>query len=83
MEVISIWIQASRPKTLVASLVPIYVALQLFLQEGSLDQKTCIITFTCLVFVKILTDLLPYDTPIIYLLFCCLRRMEHTFCPVP
>jgi len=54
MEVISIWIQASRPKTLVASLVPIYVALQLFLQEGSLDQKTCIITFTCLVFITFL-----------------------------
>jgi 1,4-dihydroxy-2-naphthoate octaprenyltransferase len=46
-----VWIQASRPKTLVASLVPIYVALQLFLQDVSLDQKTCVLTLACLVFI--------------------------------
>ena len=47
----SVWIQATRPKTLVASLVPIYVALQLFLQDVSLDQKTCVLTLACLVFI--------------------------------
>jgi 1,4-dihydroxy-2-naphthoate octaprenyltransferase len=46
-----VWIQASRPKTLVASLVPIYVALQLFLQDASIDQKTCVLTLACLVFI--------------------------------
>jgi 1,4-dihydroxy-2-naphthoate octaprenyltransferase len=46
-----VWIQASRPKTLVASLVPIYVALKLFLQDVSLDQKTCVLTLACLVFI--------------------------------
>ena len=47
----SVWIQATRPKTLVASLVPIYVALQLFLQDVSLDQKACVLTLACLVFI--------------------------------
>jgi 1,4-dihydroxy-2-naphthoate octaprenyltransferase len=47
----SVWVQATRPKTLVASLVPIYVALQLFLQDVSLDQKTCVLTLACLVFI--------------------------------
>ena len=47
----SVWIQASRPKTLVASLVPIYVALQLFLKDVSLEQKTCVLTIACLVFI--------------------------------
>ena len=47
----SVWIQASRPKTLVASLVPIYVALQLFLQDVSLDQKACVLTLACLIFI--------------------------------
>jgi 1,4-dihydroxy-2-naphthoate octaprenyltransferase len=47
----SVWVQATRPKTLVASLVPIYVALQLFLQDVSLDQKTCMLTLACLVFI--------------------------------
>ena len=47
----SVWIQASRPKTLVASLVPIYVALQLFLQNVPLDQKACTLTLACLVFI--------------------------------
>jgi 1,4-dihydroxy-2-naphthoate octaprenyltransferase len=51
MGTFSVWIQASRPKTLVASLVPIYVALQLFLEKVSLDQKACILTFACLVFI--------------------------------
>jgi 1,4-dihydroxy-2-naphthoate octaprenyltransferase len=46
-----VWIQATRPKTLVASLVPIYVALQLFLQDVSLDQKACVLTLACLVFI--------------------------------
>ena len=46
-----VWIQASRPKTLVASLVPIYVSLQLFLQDVPLDQKTCVLTLACLVFI--------------------------------
>ena len=46
-----VWIQAARPKTLVASVVPIYVALQLFLQDVSLDQKACVLTLACLVFI--------------------------------
>ena len=36
---------------MVASLVPIYVALQLFLQDVSLDQKTCVLTLACLVYI--------------------------------
>jgi len=36
---------------LVASLVPIYVALQLFLQEVTLDHKACVLTLACLVFI--------------------------------
>ena len=51
MNRLSSWVYASRPKTLVASFVPIYVALQLFLKDVSLEQKTCVLTIACLVFI--------------------------------
>ena len=48
------WIKASRPKTLVASCVPIYVATQLFSQIYPLNQRTLVLSLSCFLFITLI-----------------------------
>ena len=49
-----VWVKASRPKTLIASLVPILVGTENFLVQGSINNQSWVVILGCLIFISLI-----------------------------